>query len=141
MRYITYLTPFAAFTRTLTIIYSMTLLTLFTHMQLSILGRSKYIHSIIQAEQEERLREQMMDASLFSLLWNGDVSEEAETQSAEVISEETERKYLTLSWWILHVGWKDVGERVRRGVEEVFEGYCSTGPRMTRMTDTSAASP
>jgi len=110
------------FTRTLTIIYSMTLLTLFTHMQLSILGRSKYIHSIIQAEQEERLREQMMDASLFSLLWNGDVSEEAETQSAEVISEETERKYLTLSWWILHVGWKDVGERVRRGVEEVFEG-------------------
>jgi peroxin-3 len=30
--------------------------------------------------------------------------------------------YLTLSWWILHVGWKDVGERVRREVEEVFDG-------------------
>ncbi|KAH9834807.1 Peroxin-3 [Rhodofomes roseus] len=110
------------FTRTLTIIYSMTLLTLFTHIQLSILGRSKYIHSVIQAEQEERLREQMMDASIFSLLWNADDSEEAGTSGAEVISEETERKYLTLSWWILHVGWKDVGERVRRGVEEVFEG-------------------
>ena len=41
-------------------------------------------------------------------------------------SEETERKYLTLSWWILHVGWKDVGERVRRGVEEVFEGCVET---------------
>jgi hypothetical protein len=40
----------------------------------------------------------------------------------EVITEEVEIKYLTLSWWILHVGWKDVGERVRKGVEEVFEG-------------------
>lgn len=40
----------------------------------------------------------------------------------EPISDETERMYLMLSWWILNVGWKDVGERVRRGVEEVFEG-------------------
>jgi Peroxin-3 len=38
------------------------------------------------------------------------------------ISSETENKYLTLSWWLLHVGCKDVGERVRRGVEDVFEG-------------------
>ena len=38
------------------------------------------------------------------------------------ISEEVESKYLTMSWWLLHVGWKDVGERVRRGVEEVFNG-------------------
>ena len=45
-----------------------------------------------------------------------------ELEESENVSEETERKYLTLSWWILHVGWKDVGERVRRGVEEVFEG-------------------
>lgn len=40
----------------------------------------------------------------------------------EGVDTETERKYLTLSWWILNVGWKDIGERVRRGVEEVFEG-------------------
>jgi peroxin-3 len=46
------------------------------------------------------------------------------------ISEELENKYLTLSWWLLHVGWKDVGERVRRGVEEVFDGYvCCSLPR------------
>ena len=37
------------------------------------------------------------------------------------ISEQVEVKYLTLSWWILHVGWKDIAERVRRGVEEVFD--------------------
>jgi peroxin-3 len=40
----------------------------------------------------------------------------------EGVDPETERKFLTLSWWVLNVGWKDVGERVRRGVEEVFEG-------------------
>ncbi|KAF8889722.1 Peroxin-3-domain-containing protein [Gymnopilus junonius] len=38
------------------------------------------------------------------------------------ITEDLENKYLTMSWWLLHVGWKDVGERVRRGVEEVFDG-------------------
>jgi hypothetical protein len=42
---------------------------------------------------------------------------------ADFIKEESESKFLTLSWWLLHVGWKDVGERVRRGVEEVFNGY------------------
>ncbi|THH26408.1 hypothetical protein EUX98_g7781 [Antrodiella citrinella] len=49
------------------------------------------------------------------------MSYEESTKNVEQLSEETERKFLTLSWWILHVGWQDVGERVRRGVEEVFE--------------------
>ena len=38
------------------------------------------------------------------------------------ITDEVDRKFLTLAWWILHIGWKD-SERVRRGVEEVFEGF------------------
>jgi len=45
-----------------------------------------------------------------------------EDDDDEEVSEQIEVKYLTLSWWILHVGWKDIAERVRRGVEEVFEG-------------------
>ncbi|KAH9924980.1 Peroxin-3 [Epithele typhae] len=114
------------FTRTLTVIYSITLLTLFTHIQLNVLGRSKYIQSMIQQERDERLREQLQySTSVYSLFWDDKSFEDPETdelEDAENISEETERKYLTLSWWILHVGWKDVGERVRRGVEEVFEG-------------------
>ncbi|KAI0073533.1 hypothetical protein K474DRAFT_1666445 [Panus rudis PR-1116 ss-1] len=114
------------FTRTLTILYSTTLLTLFTNVQLSILGRSKYVQSVVQQAHEERMREQWAESlSLTSLLWSGRDEEslnlEDELQDVESISEETERKFLTLTWWILHVGWKDVGERVRRGVEEVFE--------------------
>lgn len=42
---------------------------------------------------------------------------------SEGIGEDAESKYLTLSWWLLHAGWKDVSERVRRGVEETFDGF------------------
>lgn len=107
-------------------IYSIALLSLFTHIQLSVLGRSKYIQSLIQQEHDERIREQLeYSTSVYSLFWGDSSLEDSETdmlEESESVSEETERKYLTLSWWILHVGWKDVGERVRRGVEEVFEG-------------------
>lgn len=107
----------------------MTLLALFTNIQLTLLARSKYIYSILQQERDERLREQLeFGTSVSSMFWGavgnlldpeslaGDEEEEGE------INEEIEVKYLTLSWWMLHVGWKDVAERVRRGVEEVFEG-------------------
>ena len=119
--------PSSAFTRTLTVIYSMTLLSLFTHIQLNILGRSKYIQSMIQQERDERVREQLQySISVYSLFWGDKSLEDPETdalEESENVSDETERKFLTLSWWILHVGWKDVWERVRRGVEEVFERY------------------
>lgn len=39
------------------------------------------------------------------------------------VDQNVEIMYLTLSWWLLNVGWKDIGERVRRGVEEVFDEY------------------
>jgi peroxin-3 len=104
---------FSAFTRTLTILYSTTLLSLFTGIQLSILGRSKYINSVQAEEREERRREGEEPNLLF----------EAELPFEDIISEDMETAYLTLSWWILNVGWKDVGERVRREVEEVFDGY------------------
>ena len=71
---------------------------------------------------------------------------EAEAEEGELegdmITEEVERKFLTLSWWILHVGWKDVGERVRRGVEEVFEGFVHFAfrHRLWIYADTVAAS-
>ncbi|KAH7337403.1 Peroxin-3 [Rhizoctonia solani] len=34
----------------------------------------------------------------------------------------TERKFLTLGWWFLNRGWKNIGERVREAVSEVFNG-------------------
>ncbi|CAE6484871.1 unnamed protein product [Rhizoctonia solani] len=34
----------------------------------------------------------------------------------------TERKFLTLGWWFLNRGWKNIGEQVREAVSEVFNG-------------------
>lgn len=33
---------------------------------------------------------------------------------------ETNRRYLTFSWWLLHRGWEDLMEKVRTAVIEVF---------------------
>lgn len=117
-----------AFTRTLTTLYSMTLLSLFTNLQLSILGRHKYIQSVLQQARDEQVNALVQDSFDITRLIGGGPPLEScyaddDLQHVDPISEETERKFLTLSWWILHVGWKDVGERVRRGVEEVFERY------------------
>jgi peroxin-3 len=124
-----------AVTRTLTVLYSITLLTIFTNIQISLLGRYKYIQSVMQMERNEETRarreyESSGLGTLFSSFVNHDIEAlvglRAEWEEDDVwregVDAETERKYLTLSWWILNVGWKDVGERVRRGVEEVFEG-------------------
>ncbi|KAH9171791.1 Peroxin-3 [Lactarius sanguifluus] len=118
-------------TRTLTVLYSITLLTIFTNIQLSLLGRYKYIQSVLQMERSEDSRaRRQYESSPFPSLVNQDIEAfvgqrarwEEDSIWREGVDAETERKYLTLSWWILNVGWKDVGERVRRGVEEVFEG-------------------
>jgi peroxin-3 len=125
-------------TRTLTVLYSITLLTIFTNIQLSLLGRYKYIQSVIQLERDEDARSKLQyETSLSSILFQSlidptglpDIEALLGQQTGleegiwrEGVDAETERKYLALSWWILNVGWKDIGERVRRGVEEVFEG-------------------
>jgi len=62
----------------------------------------------------------LLDISALLLgMWGSEDDDDVQTVGS--IDEETERKYLTLSWWICNIGWKDVGERVRRGVEEVFD--------------------
>jgi peroxin-3 len=119
--------PFSlAFTRTLTILYSTTLLSLFTAIQLSMLGRSKYVQSVLQLERDERMKDLLHDG-MGMLPWVK-FEEGPEEPLEEAIDEEVEMLYLTLSWWMLHVGWKDIGERVRRGVEEVLDECVSCRP-------------
>jgi peroxin-3 len=40
------------------------------------------------------------------------------SESRKGLSFETERKYLTFSWFLLNVGWKGLVERVRKAVED-----------------------
>ena len=93
----------------------------------------------MQLERDERLRERLeAQFTVSNILFGGhgglqefleeggiDGEAEARVEGGEPISEEVESRFLTMSWWILHVGWKGVGERVRRGVEEAFDGSVS----------------
>jgi peroxin-3 len=124
-------------------VYTTTLLALLTTVQLTLLARGRYVRSVIQLEKQQRHQQPLvpdltmllglglgfgggMDALLGAdaeeegdfaagFGWQGDDDDEGDEEVASA-------KYLTMTWWILHVGWKDVGERVRRGVEEVFSG-------------------
>ncbi|KAJ8590699.1 hypothetical protein M405DRAFT_815631 [Rhizopogon salebrosus TDB-379] len=122
-------------TRTLTTLYTTTLLSLLTSVQLALLARERYLASVLSAERSERIREAA--PTLTGLILRETVSrvidveaiwpswcagQEDWDEEVENISEETEMRFLTLSWWILHVGWKDVAARVRGSVEAVFEG-------------------
>jgi peroxin-3 len=80
--------------------------------------------------QEEQMRETLEgQLSMSNLLFGGAfsvqdlLSETLNPKDDDVVSDFVEARFLTMSWWILHVGWKDIAERVRKGVEEVFEGY------------------
>ncbi|KIJ16588.1 hypothetical protein PAXINDRAFT_168654 [Paxillus involutus ATCC 200175] len=133
-----------ALTRTLTTLYTTTLLTLLSVVQITLLGRGRYIESVRASERAERARDRVPPFSLTEILareaiasvvdveaiwpaWlfgedNDEDDEFSDGKVEEALSEETELHYLTLSWWILHVGWKDVAGRVRGSVENVFEG-------------------
>jgi hypothetical protein len=47
---------------------------------------------------------------------------------------ETERAFLCFSWWLLHVGWKELEERVRVAVKQVFKPWVF--PRMVETART-----
>lgn len=125
-------------TRALTTLYTTTLLSLLTAAQLSIIARNRYIASVRASERAERAHERIPHLSLTGILareafarvvdvealcseWLTEDDDLESEEDVDDISEGTEARYLTLSWWILHVGWKDVAERVRGAVESVFD--------------------
>lgn len=129
-----------ALTRTMTTLYTITLLSLFTAVQLNLLGRSRYIDSLRASDRSERARDQVPDLSLSGILareavakivdieailpawmFSGDDDDDEDDDKLDAIPEGTELRFLTLSWWVLHVGWKDVAVRVRSSVESVFD--------------------
>lgn len=66
--------------------------------------------------------------SPFLLKLSGQSEENDETVQKEdgTIDEFVERQYITFSWWLIHVGWRHVSERVKSAVEEVFSRSVST---------------
>jgi peroxin-3 len=100
---------FIAITRSFTLIYTLSLLTVFTRVQLNLLGRRNYLSSVISmatpADESTIRLEDHDDDDLTQTLGN---------------DFETNRRYLAFSWWLLHRGWKQLMNEVQTAVTEVF---------------------
>ncbi|KIY70367.1 hypothetical protein CYLTODRAFT_419839 [Cylindrobasidium torrendii FP15055 ss-10] len=116
-------------TRLLTIIYSSTLLSLLTLVQMSILARHQYVAAVFQQCRDERLRESMEEQlSIASLLFSGGSGlEDLMSGNMDALfpdlgsnQPEDDGAFLTLSWWLLHEGWRDISRRVRTAVDDVL---------------------
>lgn len=103
---------FPAITRAFTLLYTISLLTLLTRIQLNLLGRRNYLASVVSlaspppADSSSRINLENNDDDNFEQAYGNDF--------------ETNRRYLSLSWWLLHRGCIELIEKVRVAVKEVF---------------------
>ncbi|KAK3710608.1 peroxin [Vermiconidia calcicola] len=101
-------------TRALTLLYTVSLLTMLTRVQLNLLGRRTYLSSVITLAsppapiEESKISMENRDDDNYDNMYGNDF--------------ETNRKYLTFSWWLLHRGSKQIMDRVMGAVKEVFGG-------------------
>lgn len=99
-----------AITRAFTLIYTLSLLTIFTRIQLNLLGRRNYLSSVIS------LATPPADTPTIRLEDNDD-DDLTQTLGNDF---DTNRRYLAFSWWLLHRGWKELMKEVQAAVTEVF---------------------
>ncbi|KAE9374570.1 Peroxin-3 [Stipitochalara longipes BDJ] len=102
----------SSITRAFTLIYTLALLTLLTRIQLNLLGRRSYLSSVVS------LATGGMEQSTISLENHDDDNPD----QAYGNDFETNRRYLTFSWWLLHRGWREVMLKVEAAVKQVFGG-------------------
>lgn len=101
-----------AITRAFTLLYTISLLTLLTRIQLNLLGRRNYLASVVSlaapppADSTSRINLENNDDDNFEQAYGNDF--------------ETNRRYLSLSWWLLHRGCIDLISKVRVAVKDVF---------------------
>ncbi|KAF2157739.1 Peroxin-3 [Myriangium duriaei CBS 260.36] len=99
-------------TRSLTLLYTLSLLALLTRIQLNLLGRRTYLSSVVSLASPPTGQQ----ASVISLENNDDDNYDNVYGS----DFETNRKYLTFSWWLLHKGCKEIAAKVELAVKQVF---------------------
>lgn len=123
----------ASISRTITTLYGIVLLSLQTRVQLNLLGRYAYLTSVTslsnsdETSSKHHIRIERNDG-FDDLDEDGEEEREENIQSTNAnadiltngIDMQTEKLYLTLSWWFLHRGWQELADLVRSAVEEVF---------------------
>ncbi|KAH6622058.1 Peroxin-3 [Boeremia exigua] len=103
----------SSITRAFTLLYTIALLTLLTRIQLNLLGRRNYLASVVS------LAAPPAESSSRITLENNDDDNE-DFDHAYGNDFETNRRYLSLSWWLLHRGCLELLETVRTAVTDVF---------------------
>ncbi|KAK2592967.1 peroxin [Conoideocrella luteorostrata] len=99
----------SSITRAFTLIYTVALLTMLTRVQLNLLGRRSYLSSVVA------LATGSQQATIS--LENNDDDNPEQAYGSDF---DTNRKYLTFSWWLLNRGWAQVINRVESAVRTVF---------------------
>ncbi|KLU89053.1 peroxisomal biogenesis factor 3, partial [Magnaporthiopsis poae ATCC 64411] len=100
----------SSITRAYTLLYTLALLTMFTRIQLNLLGRRSYLSSVVA------LATGSAQAAI-GLEDNDDGGPDRLSYGSDF---EINRRYLTLSWWLLNRGWIDVRTRVEAAVARAF---------------------
>ncbi len=94
-------------------LYTVSILSLLTRIQLNLLGRRNYLSSVVSLAsyppQDPTISLENRDDNNVERAYGNDF--------------ETNRKYLTFSWWLLHRGWRALLENIEPAVQEIF------GPR------------
>jgi peroxin-3 len=109
----------ASITRAFTLIYTLSLLTLLTRIQLNLLGRLNYLTSVISLASPPTERSNSISLE--------DHDDSNLGSSANFGNDfETNRRYLTFSWFLLHRGYAKILEDVQAAVTEVFAGTSPT---------------
>ncbi|KAI9672210.1 MAG: peroxin [Alyxoria varia] len=107
----------SAITRAFTMIYTLCLLALLTRIQLNLLGRRNYLSSVVSLAQPSPTA----DDNNISLENRDDEDADAAAVRDYYGSDlNTNRMYLTFSWWLLHRGWAILKQKVETAVAEVF---------------------
>lgn len=101
-----------SFTRTVTALYSLTFLTLLTQVQLNLLGRFTYVSSVVA----------LSNTTDASYRVEGPSTKGSMSATNGQLDFQTEKKYLTFSYWLLHEGWRRWSDKVREVVEDVVGG-------------------
>ncbi|KAF2651138.1 Peroxin-3 [Lophiostoma macrostomum CBS 122681] len=100
----------SSISRAFTLLYTLSLLTLLTRIQLNLLGRRNYLASVVSLAspptQQSTISLENHDDDNFEHAYGNDF--------------ETNRRYLSFSWWLLHRGCLNLMHKVTIAVREVF---------------------
>ena len=117
-----------SFSRTFTTLYTLVFLALQTHIQLNMIGRRAYLAALesqaqhefrdTQADRGEKEKHHIALHDASNLHINAQLlTDDDDAVGNALLDQDTEKKYLTSSYWFLHHGWKTIATRVQRAVQ------------------------